>query len=68
MVHSARYVGDQWRRVPALVGAAMSSLVLTLLAERVRKAYNKDIAEEVRVAYDVHLCEAGRVAEKESSS
>ena len=46
----------------------MTSLVLTLLGERVRKAYNKDIAEEVRVAYDVHLCEAGRVAEKESSS
>ena len=46
----------------------MSSLVLTLLAARVRKAYNKDIAEVVRVAYDVHRCEAGRGAEKESSS
>jgi hypothetical protein len=40
----------------ALVVAALLALALTVLADRVRRAYNRDVAEEVYVAYYVHAC------------
>lgn len=42
-----------------LIGAALVSMALTVLADRVRRAYNRDIAEEVYVAYYVQSCRLG---------
>jgi hypothetical protein len=39
-----------------LFGTAIASATLAVLTDRVRRAYNKDIAEEVYVTYYVHTC------------